>query len=87
MSNQTAERKSKEFWGIDDFHMVRRVTGYECPQEDVWWVPQLGYSMTVGYHLFDSKKDAIEKALSDIDKLINRLMQTRDILFTEPTDE
>lgn len=56
------ERKSKQFWGVDD-SSVSLVTGYECAsQAGVWWVPELGYSMKVGIHLFDTKKPAIEKA-------------------------
>lgn len=71
---QTKERLSKEFWAIDDFWNIQRVTGYECPPNDkVWWVPTLGYSMTEGYHLFEKFEDAQRAALKKLSSNINNL--------------
>lgn len=68
------ERKSKQFWAMTEFWEVQLVTGYECPPNvDVWWVPELGYSLSEKHHLFNSadaaRTRAIEKLKSNIGDL------------------
>lgn len=82
MSATKTERLSKQFWAITENWEVKRVTGYECPPNDkVWWVPTLGYSMTEGYHLFDVFNDAKVKAVSQLSKKINDLKLTYNRLI------
>jgi hypothetical protein len=92
MSTVETKRLSKEFWAIDDEDWsVQRVTGYECPpNEKVWWVPKLGYSMTEGFHLFNSFDDAkaagLRRLSADIQNLkyaYNRLLDARTAHATE----
>lgn len=59
-------REQKQFYAITEQHGVKYVTGYACPTPNQWWVPELGFSMTVGFHLFDSKELAKEKARQEI---------------------
>jgi hypothetical protein len=67
VSTITTTRKSKQFWAVTDDHLIKFVTGWECPaSEGMWWVPELGYSMSVGIHLFISKQAAKNKALREI---------------------
>lgn len=73
-ATETKERLSREFWAIDDFWNIVRVKGYECPPNDkVWWVPSLGYSMTEGHHLFDVFDEAQDKALLELSSKISEL--------------
>lgn len=77
----TIERKSKRFWATDDTWNVVEVTGYECPpHDDVWWVPELGYSLSEKHHLFTSAADArrsaikkLESNIADSQRALNRL--------------
>lgn len=72
--NTETERKSKQFWAIDDFWNVLLVTGYECPPNDgIWWVPELGYSMDEKHHLFKSAKEARAMAITKLESNIEDL--------------
>lgn len=79
------ERTSKRFCAIDDFHNVVEVTGYECPPSDeYWWVPELGYTLTVGHHLFDAEDDARAMAIKKLESAIADLQRALDRLCKEP---
>lgn len=72
---QEPERARREFWAITDWGTVERVTGFDCGPNykgTVWWVPHLGYSMTLGAHIFelDQKEKAFDKAISEQEKLL-----------------
>lgn len=59
-------RSSREFWAVDNEGLdVKRVVGWECLGYDwkVWWVPSLGYSLTIGYQLFENENDARARAV------------------------
>lgn len=71
LTKTETERKSRWFWAIDDFYNVVQVLGYECPPNDkVWWVPALGYSLTEEHHLFDTAKAARQKAIKKVESNI-----------------
>lgn len=71
------ERKSKEFWAITEFWNVERVVGWECPPNDgIWWVPKLGYSMSEKHHLFGVFDDAKAAGLKDLSAKIEKLKQS-----------
>ena len=61
------ERKSKTFWAVTEWHGVEFVTGWECPNAGMWWVPKLRFSGTEGHHLFKTKEAAKAKALAEIE--------------------
>lgn len=65
--NDMEERRSKQFWTYDSVKGdVVFVTAYECKDAvGYWWVPCLGYSMKEGFSLFDTKLEAINKAISE----------------------
>ena len=60
-------RTSRKWWYVGESD-VREVIGYDCKPHnpDTWWCPEVGVSATEGYHLFATKGDAIEKALSEL---------------------
>ena len=64
------ERKSKKFWGTVD-GIVKEVTGYECfDNAGAWWVPELGYSLWDGEHLFSTEEEAKNKARERLKSII-----------------
>lgn len=68
----TAERESREWWAIDtDGERVVKVTGFSCAPSnpDYWWVPELGSSMSETHHLFTSEAAALDKYISDLQRL------------------
>lgn len=74
------ERKSRQFWA-EKGNSVTLVTGYECPpNEGCWWVPELGYSMWEGKHLFDSEESALKMAIVDAQDEEIRIQNKLDAL-------
>lgn len=64
-------RKSKQFWAVTDYNTVELVTGWECNnQESYWWVPDLGFTMTVGAHLFETEREAKSALETEINQKI-----------------
>lgn len=49
-------------WNTYDYK-VQKVTGYACLSPEHWWVPSLGYTMTVGHSLFDKYSNACAAGL------------------------
>lgn len=51
------DRRSEKFFNASG----EVVVGYDCGQEypQVWWVPSEGASLTVGYQLFKSRREAL----------------------------
>lgn len=83
----TQERQSKQFWAVDDTWEVVFVTGYECPpNDDVWWVPELGYSLSEKHHLFATAQDAREHAMDKLESNIADLQRALDRLRKESAD-
>lgn len=54
-------RESKKFWAVRNGEPLQ-VTGYSCAPNnpDVWWFPELGYSKSLGYGVFEDKYAAID---------------------------
>jgi len=74
-------RKSKQFWAFDDFYNVVHVTGYECPPNgDLWWVPELGYSLSEKHHLFKTADKARAAAIKKLQSNIGDLQTALDRL-------
>jgi hypothetical protein len=75
MVEEKRERKSKQFWAITDFWEIQFVTGYECspPNGDVWWVPELGYSLSEKHHLFATAEAARDRAITTLKSNIGDL--------------
>jgi hypothetical protein len=54
----TKERRTEMFFTASG----REVVGFECEHSPgYWWVPSEGSSMCVGYSLFKSKREGLEK--------------------------
>ena len=71
-------REERRFWSwSDDDYRIREVSGFRCsPDEDsYWWVPELGYTLTVGRHLFSTRQDAARAAFTKITNEIARLQE------------
>lgn len=69
-------RRTEEFWAIDDYNNIVQVTGYECNKDsNIWWIPKIGY--TCGRKLlFKSEKAACKSSIKDLEKQI-RVLTTR----------
>ncbi len=63
------EREKREWWAVVD-DSVRRVTGYSCAPNnpDMWWCPDVRYSMTEGHHLFATEAAALDRLLDELRK-------------------
>lgn len=75
-------RKSKKQWVAID-GKVRFLTCYECAGNDMWWVPEAGYSLSE-VRLFNREKDALNYAIeeaqdeaTEADKTLQRLKDRR----------
>lgn len=69
---QDAAREKREWWAIDtDGERVVKVTGLSCAPNNpgYWWVPELGSSMNENYHLFTTEAAALDKYISDLERL------------------
>jgi hypothetical protein len=82
-------RRSRRFWAIDPQELShQQVAGLECPSTPRhWWVPELGYTLVEGKHLFEDerscltalsdflreKKNAVKRSLSDIEFRLREL--------------
>lgn len=79
----SAERESKQWWCFTEYG-VKFVTGYSCKpaNPDMWWCPEVGYSMTENGSLFGTEEAALEKAIRDtlskIDSLQSQLHGFQD---------
>lgn len=78
---RTDGREERRFWswGELDYRIVE-VSGFAGPnshEDGYWWVPELGASMSVGYHLFASKEEARTAASTRLTKQINDLEALR----------
>jgi hypothetical protein len=56
-------RESRQFWAITDQQTIQLVSGYQCPQKGLWWVPELNYSMWEGKTLFVQETDALQQLM------------------------
>lgn len=67
-------REKRQWWAVTEFD-VKEVTGYSCAptNPNTWWCPEVGFSGHVGYHLFPTKTEALEKAATDTTREIEAL--------------
>lgn len=73
-------RLERKFWAINDendIYRVVHVSGFSTPNDGYWWVPELGYSMSEGNHLFIARWDAVAKAVRLIDLKMEKLVASR----------
>lgn len=75
MISPIENRSCREFWAVNaDWPRcdVLHVKGFERPHHaDVWWVPDLGFTMTIGHDLFATEKEALERAVQDLTADLN----------------
>jgi hypothetical protein len=60
-------RKSKLWWTIEQ-GSVRQVTGFECKshQSGYLWCPEVGFTLSEQYHLFENEEAALMKLIADL---------------------
>ena len=73
------ERKQKKFYAINNYKIVE-TTGYETQEEHAWWCPELGYTMWIGNHLFNTYDEAKNELTYQIDCLIAKLNRAKNRL-------
>lgn len=66
--NPEYSRESRHFWAVNDGRVVETI-GYKC-NDAVWWCPTLGFSLTRGYHLFETRSEARKKAIQNLKREI-----------------
>jgi hypothetical protein len=70
---QSLEREKREWWVISA-GVVRPLVGYSCAPVNprVWWFPELGESLTEGFHIFKTRREATVKAIEIEGDLISK---------------
>jgi hypothetical protein len=64
---KAAGRAERRFWAWDDDAMaVVEVSGVSTQEERAWWVPDLGYTLWTGAHLFDTREEAVSAARANL---------------------
>lgn len=75
-------REERRFWSWSkDDYVIREVSAFASPstnQDGYWWVPELGYSLSVNHHLFGTKRLAADAAYRSITAEIDRLVALRE---------
>ena len=63
------KREEKMWWVYCDGY-VSKEKGFSCAPNspDMWWIPSVGYSMSECGNLFESKKEALEKGVTELEK-------------------
>lgn len=81
------QRESRQFWAITDTGHVKLTTGFQCDGHQ-WWCPTLGYTLTWGYHLFDTLEAAKRNAIRQMEVKIERCKEViKEIEATDPEDK
>ena len=57
-------RNQKTFYSVTEYG-VKFVTGLETQHTNMWWCPEVRYTLTEGYSLFSTEKEALLKAIAD----------------------
>lgn len=79
----SVQRETKQFWAIrDDGHVVE-CEGFKTHEPGVWWCPSVGYSGWVGTHIFEDKRTALLKSLTNTTSKIDALKGLMDYLERE----
>ena len=83
MARDDSKRESRKWWAVTDTG-VRQVTGWSCAPDNpkTWWCPEAGYSLTEKFNLFETEKQALNKAIKearaeadDLQKHLTRLLK------------
>lgn len=74
-AKENSGRQSRMWWVVSELGSVQYLKGYSCApaNPDYWWVPEAGYSLQVGQHLFDHKQEAIAKGIKELDQELSHL--------------
>lgn len=60
--NNDPGRESRQFWSVTEYG-VECVTGYACANPELWWCPEVGYTLTKEVSLFNTQKEALSAAI------------------------
>lgn len=63
-------RQQRHFWAITEQRTVEEVVGYSTPNKNAWWVPTMGSTLTIGYHIFEEREQALEHCKIKLQKEI-----------------
>lgn len=79
-------RETRKWWAVTDTG-VRRVTGHSCKPQNptTWWCPEAGYSLTEGHHLFETEKQALDKAIAESEAELDDLQKHLASLLRQNT--
>jgi hypothetical protein len=82
------KRETRDFWMVSEFARITYVKGYDCGpnQPGMWWVPSEGVTASENFHLFVTKLEAIEKALSEqraLQDQIERRIESLEAMLKE----
>ena len=71
IGSAAVEREHRKWWAVADDD-VRLVTGYSCAptNQDMWWCPTVGYSMSENHHLFETEGEAIDNLIAELERKI-----------------
>jgi hypothetical protein len=80
------ERTKKPIWYVNEEDLkVEFYHGFSTGSDDVWWVPMLHCSLTLGYQIFESKeaaeRDLKKKTMKNMGILINRIKTMHEYLI------
>lgn len=65
---ESPDRMSRVWWIIEQGE-VRTVTGFEAKhhyQKGMWWCPEIGFTLTEHYDLFETEEAALRKLIGDL---------------------
>lgn len=62
------DREKKVWWSATEYR-AKKVTGLSCAPSnpDVWWCPEVGYSLTEKHSLFETEEEAVKKCIADLE--------------------
>ncbi len=62
-------REKRQWWAVHD-NSVIRVTGFSCAplNPDMWWCPEVGFSMSEKHHLFTTEAAALDKLITELER-------------------
>lgn len=67
-TSTTEQRESRKWWAVTEHFTVQKVTGYSCAPNSptMWWVPEIGSSMSENHHLFETQVQALAAAVRQV---------------------
>ena len=74
------ERKQRKFYAIS-WNKIVETIGYATQYKEAWWCPDLGFTLWIGKHLFDTYDEAKKALICKIDSEIVELNKDKRLLL------